>query len=117
MSPLVKSAVLSLGLLAGVSVSAFAQSENIAALPPNAPATPAPQGVIVAPSSEYVGPAPGITWSANEKNTGPVRPSEKYVGPDPGVTWSAAEKQTQPVRPSPEYIGVAPAADTGTDSD
>jgi hypothetical protein len=84
MSPLVKSAVLSLGLLAGVSVSAFAQSENIAALPPNAPATPAPQSVIVAPSPRYVGPDPGITWSAKEKNTGPVRPSENMSVPIPG---------------------------------
>ena len=44
MSTLVKSAVLSLSLLAGAAVSAYAQSDNIAALPPNAAATPAPDG-------------------------------------------------------------------------
>ena len=40
MSPLVKSAVLSFALLAGTAVSAFAQLESIAALPPDAAATP-----------------------------------------------------------------------------
>ena len=72
MSPLVKSAVLSLGLLAGTAVAAYAQSESIAALPPDAAATPAPQGAVVAPSPSYVGPDPGITWSAQEKQTQPV---------------------------------------------
>jgi hypothetical protein len=105
MSTLVKSAVLSLSLLAGATVSAYAQSDNIAALPPNAAATPAPQGAVVAPSPAYVGPAPGITWSAQEKQTQPVQPSPAYVGPAPGVTWSAQESQTQPVQPSPEYVG------------
>ena len=118
MSPLVKSAVLSLGLLAGVAASAYAQSENIAALPPDANATAAPQGAVVAPSAKYVGPDPGATWSAAEKSTGPVQPSAKYVGPDPGVTWGAQERQTQPVQPSPEYIGPRPTIESGgSDSD
>jgi hypothetical protein len=117
MSPLVKSAVLSLALLAGAAASAYAQSESIAALPPDAPATPAPQGAVVAPSPRYVGPDPGVTWSATEKNTRPVQPSPKYVGPDPGMTWSAQERQTQPVQPSPEYVGPALTTETGGDSD
>jgi hypothetical protein len=117
MSPLVKSAVLSLSLLAGAAVSAYAQSENIAALPPDAPATPAPQGIVIAPSPRYVGPDPGVTWSAAEKNTGPVQPSPKYVGPDPGITWSAQERQTLPVQPSPDYVGPALTTETGGDSD
>ena len=111
MSSLVKSTVLSLGLLAGAAASAYAQSENIAALPPDAAATPAPQGAVVAPSPRYVGPDPGITWSAAEKNTGPVQPSPKYVGPDPGVTWGAQERQTQPVQPSQQYVGPSPTID------
>ncbi len=81
MYTLVKSAVLSLSLLAGAAVSAYAQSENIAALPPNAAVAPSPQGAVVAPSPQYVGPAPGITWSAAEKNTASVQPSPRYVGP------------------------------------
>ncbi len=118
MSPLFKSAMLSLGLLAGAGVSAYAQSDNIAALPPDAAGTPAPQGVLVAPSPQYVGPEPGITWSATEKNTGPVQPSPQYVGPDPGVTWGAQERQTQPVQPSPEYLGPALTTESGgADSD
>ena len=117
MSPLVKSTVLSLGLLTGTVVSAYAQSESIAALPPDAAATPAPQGAVVAPSQKYVGPDPGVTWSAQEKQTQAVQPSPKYVGPDPGVTWSAQERHTQPVQRSPEYLGPAPTSDSRGDSD
>lgn len=117
MSPLVKSAVLGFALLAGTAVSAYAQSDNIAALPPDAPATPAPQAIVVAPSPKYVGPEPGITWSAPEKNTGPVQPSPKYVGPDPGVTWSAQERHSQPVRPSADIPGQTPSNESGSDSE
>ena len=83
MSTLVKSTVLSLGLLTGAALAAHAQSDSVAALPPNAAATPAPQGAAVAPSPAYVGPAPGITWSAQERQTQPVQPSPEYVGPRP----------------------------------
>ena len=119
MSPLVKSTVLSLGLLTGTVVSAYAQSESIAALPPDAAATPAPQGAVVAPSSRYVGPDPGVTWSAQERQTQQVQPSPKYVvGPDPGVMWGAQERQTQRVQPSPEFIGAQPGpVDDRGDSD
>ena len=118
MSSFVKSAVLSFGLAAGVVGSAYAQSDNIAALPPDAPATAAPQGAVVAPSPKYVGPEPGITWSAQEKQMQPVQASPRYVGPDPGVTWSAQERQTQPVQPSPQYIGPSPTIGSGgSDSD
>lgn len=108
MSSLVKSAIVSVSLLAGAMATAHAQSESIAVLPPNAPtATPAPQRSAVAPSPKYIGPAPGITWTAEERQTQPVQPSPQYVGPAPGITWSAQEKQTQPVQPSPEYVGPA----------
>jgi len=92
MSSLVKSAVLSLALLAGAAASAYAQSESIAALPPDAAATPAPQRAVVAPSP-------------------------RYVGPDPGVTWSAQERQTQPIQPSPQYLGPAPSSGAGSEED
>ena len=117
MSPLVKSAVLSLALLGGAAASAYAQSESIAALPPDAPATPAPQRTVVAPSPRYVGPKAGATWSAQEKQTQPVQASPKYVGPDPGITWGAQEKHTQPVRPSPQYVGPSPSTGFGSDQD
>jgi hypothetical protein len=113
MSPLLKSTVLGVGLLAGAAASAYAQSENIAALPPDAAADASPQSVAVAPSPKYVGPDPGITWSAVETNNGPVQPSPQYVGPDPGVTWGTQERQTQPVQPSQEYVGPSLAIESG----
>ena len=103
----VKSTVIGIGLLTGVAFAAHAQSDNVAAVPPGVPAPAAPS-TAVAPSPAYVGPAPGITWSAQEKQTQPVRPSGAYVGPGPGQTWAAQGKQTRPVTPSPEYVGPRP---------
>ena len=81
MSLTVKSAILSFALLSGTAVGVHAQSDNISALPPIAPATPAPQSVVVAPSPQYVGPNPGKTWGAQERHAQPVRPSNAYIGP------------------------------------
>jgi hypothetical protein len=96
----VKSTILGMGLLTGVAFGAYAQTDNVAALPPGAQA-PTPPAAVVAPSANYIGP----TWTAQEKQTQPIRPSEAYVGPAPGQTWTAQEKQTRPVTPSPDTIG------------
>lgn len=107
MQKVVKSTILGAGLLAGVAFSAFAQTDNVAALPPGTQA-PTPPAAAVAPSAKYIGPAPGETWGAQERQTQQVRPSEAYVGPQPGNTWTAQEKQTQPVGKSPDWIGPKP---------
>src|SRR3954469_16175513 len=107
MRNVVKSTILGIGLLTGVAFGAYAQTDNVAALPPGAQA-PTPPAAVVAPSAGYVGPAPGTTWTAQEKQTQPVRPSEAYVGPAPGTTWTTQEKQTRPVAPSQDYVGPRP---------
>ena len=104
MRNVVKSTIVGMGLLAGVASAAYAQTDNVAALPPGAQA-PTPPAAVVAPSANYVGPAPGTTWTAQEKQTQQVQPSQAYVGPAPGQTWTAQERQTGPVAPSPDNIG------------
>ena len=104
MRNVVKSTILGMGLLTGVTFGAYAQRDNVAALPPGAQA-PTPPAAAVAPSQGYVGPKPGESWSAQERQTQSVRPSEAYVGPKPGEAWSAQEKQTGPVGKSPDTIG------------
>ena len=108
MQNVVKSTILGVGLLAGIAFGAYAQTENIAALPPGAQA-PTPPAAAIAPSANYVGPAVGGLWSTQEKQTQPVQPSaEAYRGPSPGGSWSTTEKQTGPVVPSENYPGVRP---------
>jgi hypothetical protein len=104
MRNVITSTVVGMGLLAGLASGVYAQTDNIAAVPPGAQA-PTPPAAVVAPSQKYVGPAPGQTWTAQEKQTQPVTESPKYVGPAPGQTWTAQEKQTQPVTRSPDTIG------------
>ena len=82
MRNVIKPTILSVGLLAGIAFGAYAQTDNVAALPPGAQA-PTPPAAVVAPSAGYVGPAPGQTWTAQEKQTRPVTPSQDYVGPRP----------------------------------
>jgi hypothetical protein len=97
-----------MGLLAGVAVGAYAQTDNVAALPPGAQA-PKPPAAIVAPSADIGGPKAGEMWSTQEKQTQQVRPSaESLGGPKAGESWSAQEKQSGPVTPSPQYPGVRP---------
>ena len=103
MSKFAKSMLLSFGLIAGSAVAAYAQSDNIAALPPNA----APARTVV-PSGAYPGPNPGKGWGIKESQSGPVVPSPAYVGPKPSGAWYAHESQTRPVEPSPQYIGPKP---------
>jgi hypothetical protein len=83
MRNIMKSTILGVGLLTGVAFSAFAQTDNVAALPPGAKAPTPPAGA-VAPSVEYGGPAVGASnWTVPEKQTGPVAPSQDYPGVRP----------------------------------
>jgi hypothetical protein len=106
MSSLAKAVVLGVSLLTGVTLNAYAQSDNVAALPPGtAPTAAAPIG----PSGPYPGPDPGKMWSTQERQTRTVAPSpNKMDGPDPGKMWSTQESQTRPVEPSPSYVGPKP---------
>jgi len=107
MPNVIRSTILGVGLLTGVAFAAHAQTNNVAALPPGAPAA-TPPAAAVAVSPKYVGPAPGGLWSTKEAQTQPVQPSPKYVGPAPGGLWSAQESHTQPVTPSGQYPGPRP---------
>ncbi len=93
MSTLAKSAVVGLCLAFGAVGAAYAQSENIAALPPDAGAK--------APAAP-VGPA-GVA-----DVTRPTGASPQYIGPDPGKGFYPAEKQSHAVAPSPAYLGPSP---------
>jgi hypothetical protein len=84
MSAFARSAILSLTLLSGVASIAYAQSENLAALPPEAavaiPAAPALNATPIA----VLGPAPGGLWNPPNSETRSVaRPvqSSRYVEP------------------------------------
>ena len=80
MSILVKSTVLSLSLLAGVAVSAYAQSENVATLPPRAVVTPPLAAAAVAPSNVFLGRDPGTAWQEEQNTVGAVQPSAQQFG-------------------------------------
>jgi hypothetical protein len=100
MRNVVKSTILGMGLLTGVAFGAYAQTDNVAALPPGAQAPAA-----VAPPAGYVGPKPGELGAWQEKQSQTVRPSEAYVGPKPGELGAWQEKQSGPVVKSPDTIG------------
>src|SRR5215213_3245474 len=104
MRNVVKSTLLGMGLLTGIALGAYAQTDNVAALPPGAQA-PTPPAAAVAPSAGYVGPKPGEMGAWQEKQTQPVRPSEAYVGPKTGEMGSWQEKQSGSVAKSPDTIG------------
>ncbi len=76
---IVKSAALSVALLAGVAVAAHAQS-NVASLPPAAPMAATPQSY-----GAYPGVNPGASWSGVGQQTQAVAPSPAYVGPAVGA--------------------------------
>jgi len=83
MSPCVKSAILSLTFLAGVASIAYAQSENVAALPP-ASSVATPGAPSFAPPTAVLGPDPGAAWNAPSSETRSVtRPvqSSRYLEP------------------------------------
>lgn len=105
MSSIAKAAVLSLTLVAGFAAVAYAQSSNIASLPPDT-APPATTVISpVAPSAAYPGPDPGRGWYAQEQQTQAVAPSGTYPGPDPGRGWYAQERPAEAVAPSTRYPG------------
>ena len=105
MSSLVKTAILSVSLLAGVASVAHAQS-NVAALPPGAGPAPMVAPVGPAPSPQYVGPGPGQGWYPKEQQTeAAYQPSPEWVGPKPGTGWYAKEQHSGTVAPSPAWIG------------
>jgi hypothetical protein len=96
MSTILKSAILGLGLIAGVAGAAPAQTvsstmpgTSIANLPAEGPRassrnsiqSPAPQAVL--PSGAYLGPKPGEGWYAKETQSQAVAKSPEYVGPRP----------------------------------
>jgi hypothetical protein len=97
MSTILKSAVLGLGLIAGVATAAPAQTvsgvtpgTSIASLPQQGPrassynSIPGPAQQAVIPSGAYPGPAPGAGWySSAERQTQAVVPSPQYIGPKP----------------------------------
>ena len=93
MSILFKSAVLSVGLLAGVAFAAQAQTGSVASLPPQgAPAAAAP----LAPMNPYPGPNPGAGVSAPTTQTqAAVAPSPNYVGPNPGLGYYGTPPRVQ----------------------
>ena len=108
MRSLVKTTILSVGLLAGVAAVAHAQS-NVAALPPGAAPTAAVAPVGPAASPQYVGPGPGQGWYPKEQQTGAAyQPSPEWVGPKAGSGWYAKETQSNAVAPSPTYVGPRP---------
>ncbi len=89
MSSLLKSAVLSLGVLAGTAVVALAQS--VSSLPPSSPAT-APT-VATPPSSAKIFPNPGGNTTWQEEHAQPAvgyeadrsqHPYSPSIGPQPG---------------------------------
>jgi hypothetical protein len=97
MSTILKSAVLGLGLIAGIATAAPAQTvsstmpgTSIANLPPEGPrassynSIPGPARQAVAPSGTYPGPSPGEGWyPRTEKQSQAVVPSPEWVGPKP----------------------------------
>jgi hypothetical protein len=109
MTTLVRTTVLSLSLLAGIAATAYAQSNNVAALPPGAAAAPAVAPVGPAPSPQYVGPSPGSGWYGKEQESAArYQPSPEWLGPKAGQGWYGKEEQTQAVAPSPQYPGPRP---------
>ena len=89
MSSLLKSAVLSLGVLAGTGAVALAQS--VSSLPPSSPAT-APT-VATPPSSAKIFPNPGANTTWQEEHAQPAvgseadswqHPYSSSMGPQPG---------------------------------
>lgn len=98
MSTILKSAVLGLGLIAGIASTAPAQTASSAMPGTSVANLPADSG----PRTNARNFIPGSAGQA-------VVPSGAYPGPKPGSGWySTTEQQTQAVTKSPEYIGPRP---------
>jgi hypothetical protein len=97
MSTFLKPVVLGLGLVAGITIGAHAQTvsgvptpgPSVASLPLEGPRTnstnsiPGPAAQAVAPSGGYPGVAPGSGWYPKEQQTQAVTKSPDWVGPRP----------------------------------
>lgn len=85
MAIVMKSTLLSLGMVAGLAFAAQAQTSGIASLPPNPTAAPPAVASPVAPSVAMPGPNPGGAPNAGTGSThAGMAPSPNYVGPAPG---------------------------------
>jgi hypothetical protein len=96
MSTFFRPLVLGLGLVAGIALTAQAQTPvypgpSVASLPP------VDQGPRVY-SHGYQGPSGPVA----------VEQSGTYPGPNPGIGWYPKEQHTQAVAPSPEWQGPKP---------
>lgn len=96
MSTTLKSAILGLGLIAGIASAAPAQTVS-STMPGTSIANLPPEGPRASSHNFIAGPA-----------TQAVVPSGNYIGPKPGEGWYAKETQTKAVEKSPEYIGPRP---------
>jgi len=99
MSTYIKPIVLSLGLVAGIALTAQAQTT----------VTPGPSVASLPPVDQ----GPRVYSHSAAQNEGPaaaVVPSSAYPGPNTGNGWYPRdEKQSQTaVAPSPQYIGPRP---------
>ena len=96
MSTILKSAVLGLGLIAGIATAVPAQTvsstmpgTSIASLPQPGPrassynAIQGPAQQVVVPSGSYPGPKPGDGWYPKEQQTQAVAKSPEWMGPKP----------------------------------
>ncbi len=97
MSTFLKPIVLGLGLVAGLAISAQAQTVAVTPGPSVASLPPADQGPRASSHNFVQGDKPVA-----------VAPSGGDIGPNPGKGWYAKEQQTQAVTPSPQYIGPKP---------
>ena len=102
MSSLLKSAVLSLGVLAGTAAVALAQS--VSTLPPSSPAT-APTAAPLSNSTNKIFPNPGnnTTWQeehaqppANYEADKSQHPYSTSIGPQPGSHSSGKDEHYEP---------------------
>jgi hypothetical protein len=97
MSTILKSAVIGLGLIAGIATAAPAQTVSSATPGPSIASLPQP-----GPRASSYNSIPGPAHQA-------VVPSGAYPGPKAGDGWyPRGEQQTQAVAPSPQYIGPKP---------
>jgi hypothetical protein len=102
MSSLLKSAVLSLGVLAGTAAVALAQS--VSTLPPSSPAT-APTVAPLSNSTNKIFPNPGNNTTWQEEHAQPAanyaadksqHPYSTSIGPQPGSHSSGKDEHYEP---------------------
>ena len=114
-----KSTILGMGLLAGVAVGAYAQTDNVAALPPGAQA-PTPPAAASLRRLHYVGPAGRPTGRPGEADTAGAafrgaygRPGGRLELDSPGEADRACGPVAGLSRRASELIGVFRLESTG----